>query len=303
MKEAHQQYSSIPVQDTNWIHMSVFYNKENWHFLLREFIKPVTVSLLERLEITKFIIQMGHNRGDHINLSLECKSDLAERLIAEVHSLLAEFLVHHPSSTVIRKFPIKNFFKDFENNSIQYNLFQFSGLEFDDVDQFIIDECQYFLSKLILDVFSREKYDEESLLPFLMYVHLCFFYAWEHTPIGSTLLSQFAIQPVSTLDLTLEEVFNKNKTNLKEIVRRIWASEPYDDCSDLRWLTIWKQGCTDIAKKMAVQTSNAAVKNTLNMYKMLFTRINSQSGISNSGENLIFQLLKKTYEDVLSFPR
>jgi len=158
--------------DNKYIRISVYYNRLAWTELIRDCLKPFIFANRANKNIDQFFISFSTDQGDNIRLVLECTAEDKVKFVEEMHLYLINYINENPSSIPYTSYWGNSFFMDFENNSLQYNLF--------DIDhKNNIIELLSFISELILDTFAEEDYDDSSVLTFVLEIFMGFCLEWQ----------------------------------------------------------------------------------------------------------------------------
>lgn len=187
------------ISTDNYLRLSIFYNKNLWQNLIREFLRSYVVENQTRLSISSLLIFFNFKQGDNIRLAFICTAEDPNQLADDFHDRLNLFLLNNPSEIVESNKKEMGFFKNFENNSVQYGLYDLWDTE--------LTELHRLISARILNVFSETGYDDSSALSFGIYLIMCFCIEWgacfnEHidSSILDLLQKEIKIDSLSELD-------------------------------------------------------------------------------------------------------
>lgn len=154
-----------------WLRISIFYNSVLWHKLIKDALLPLIDSLNNDKLISKFIISFSSDRGNHIKLSIEYKSD--DEIVYRIEKHLGTYLTLHPSQHVQNNPTPVNLFMNLENNSYFYNLY---------LDPAVIENnrtkvlhYKFLISRYILKNLSDEEITPVEVLSTLVYLQLSIF--------------------------------------------------------------------------------------------------------------------------------
>ena len=138
------------------INISIFYSQSNWHLFITKCLKPF---IQQNKRIEKWYFSLSTNRGDHIIVSFIIDESKARQLIEKASEYFSDFITETPSipnKTLVSK---NQFFLNFENNTIQYGVYQ------NNINSIrLLKE----LSKLIIIVFENYKKDTFDFLTEIM---------------------------------------------------------------------------------------------------------------------------------------
>lgn len=230
--------------------VSIYYDQAEWHHLILNFINP----LLHREKISgklkTYGLYLGNMRGDHIRLVIniaEDKTVFQERLTESVES----FLNDHPSvKRKTQEYPIKGFFKDYENNSFWFD--KYSSV-------FIIDEhienINQRISECIIKALGGQEIEQEMIYTFMIYMQLgAIKAAYPDIKIAGSKMNQlisYLEEPRELNDETfgdstaysqeLVHLFENNKGTLVEILGDVWSENGYEE--EIAWMESWVAIC------------------------------------------------------------
>lgn len=230
--------------------VSIYYDQAEWHHLILNFINPLFNS--ERLsgKLKTYGLYLGNMRGDHIKLVIsiaEEKIVFQERLTELLHS----FLTSHPSvKRKTQEYPIKGFFKDYENNSFWFD--KYSSV-------FIIDDqaenINQRISECIIKALGRQEIEQEMIYTFMVYMQLgAIKAAYPDIKIARSkmdALISYLEDPVEPEDEAfgdstaysqeLTHLFENNKGILVEILGDVWNENGYEE--EIAWMESWVAIC------------------------------------------------------------
>jgi hypothetical protein len=120
----------------------------------------------ESVAISTFKVALNSQQGANLRISLLVDDSRKEAILEEFHDSISKYLLGHPSQDINTMYPINGFLMPFDNNSIQYNLFDASinGSS-------ILWGVENAFSSVILDFFSENDVGTESLF-YLLFLSL-----------------------------------------------------------------------------------------------------------------------------------
>lgn len=230
--------------------VSIYYDQAEWHHLILNFINPLLTRERISGKLKTYGLYLGNMRGDHIRLVIniaEEKTVFQEKLTELLHS----FLTSHPSVKLkTQEYPIKGFFKDYENNSFWFD--KYSSV-------FIIDEhaenINQRISECIIKALGGQEIEQEMIYTFMVYMQLGAIKAAypDIKAAGSKMdeLISYLDEPVETDEETLGDstvysnelthLFENNKSTLVEILGDVWNENGYEE--EIAWMESWVTIC------------------------------------------------------------
>jgi len=114
----------------SWLSICIYYDMNNWNFLLSKGVKPFIEQMLDAKICDDFMFFRGWIRGEHLELVFKGeKNKLNEILIPKFNSYFNQFLKDNPCEIKKRILPIPYWFIDYPFNSFVYTNFKFHKLE------------------------------------------------------------------------------------------------------------------------------------------------------------------------------
>lgn len=223
------------------VRISVFYTCERWTEIL-QYLDGVFRDAHSSYQLHSFLLLLSHERGDHIRLSLKLKPGGRNGWLVNFVESLGNFISINPSPQNNGVYPIKTFFMDFPNNSIQYNTFP---------DIIGKDQCskslQRILSRLVIEFFKNQQINFESRLTFLIYLQLGIVKSCTQSPgrscdqLFNFIQEMFGNAPtsLSMKDQRLDVLYTQNEKFLKEIF--LSKIEGYPSKNFRNFLVKWEQ--------------------------------------------------------------
>lgn len=156
----------------SWIRISVFYEKCFWRQLIADFLKPYLSEQRQCGNTGALLVFFNEDQGDNIRLAIECIAENRDQFADNLHIQLNDYLKLNPSDNSAGKYIGNEFFMDFSNNSIQYNLFDLRHTD-------AIRDVQVMISERMLNVFATEEFDNESIFSLALYIMMSFCSQWE----------------------------------------------------------------------------------------------------------------------------
>jgi|GEM_PF-4743406 len=188
----------------DWLNITVFYSREEWHVLLEKCLGPL---------LGESLLYLSDGRGDHIHFSIPTRPEYREQHLVVIVAILNNFLTAHPSSDKRTVYPGAHFFRNFPTNTVRYNLHKLN-LEYP-----ALIDLQYFISNDIINTLGTDIIDEDNLSTFFIYALMnviCVYYPD---------LSVAALKVSNLVDITHddhENIFEENEEGLLGICDDVW---------------------------------------------------------------------------------
>lgn len=172
-------------------------------------------------------------------------------------------------------------------------------------DQFFHhNHCFYYwdeLSKLIVSIFSKEKYTEQSLLLIAYHIHLVWILRcsnFKNESLQLTLLKGYVFQETATGpfdNIRLGEIYKSNKSLLDDIYTQVFNVVFNSKTKDNSWLNSWNDICLDYCKKNEMALNNSKTNYEIISY-LIPDYLNTQLGITRNLKILLFSFLNRSLE-------
>lgn len=195
--------------------------------------------ILNQRDIKYWCIYFSSTQGEHISLAVMAADDA---VIEKRFLKIAEnFLTLNPSEKGIIEFPLKDFFKDYPNNSIQFNKSKSLTHSWNNSNQM---PQQQAISIALVEAFKNEVIDNESIYSFLIYMQFGIIHsvypdirhACSVIPNILIAAQKSSVIPDKIADDELNsliKLFENNKEIFPGIIKDVWEE---DRISDLDWL-------------------------------------------------------------------
>lgn len=268
--------------------ISVFYTRSLWNNLLVHVIEPFI--LLHQKDIKYWCIYFSSTQGEHITLAIMGTDDAV--LKKNFLETADNFLTLNLSEKNAIEFPLKGFFKDYPNNSIQFDKSRSLVYSWNNSNQM---PQQQAISVSLIKAFENEVIDNESIYTFLIYMQLGIIHsaypdireACSVIPNILTSVQRNSIIPdkVAEAELTsLIKIFENNKEVFPGIIKEVWEE---DHISQSNWLYDWKISCRKFIKT-----------NFLSGFNSLSTLLCRHLGLNERMAGISSQLIIKTFKQL-----
>jgi len=220
----------MEVNGNNWLCLSVFAKKSDWHFLLMVAIKPILTLLEQKGELISFKVCFSHFGGENIGIALLVKRSMATRVAKEVDFLFKDFFRRHDLIPVLKEGPFESVFMPYPQNTVQYGLFSTNDYN---------SQLSEALSRTMIDGLAEDKIDDEMLLTFSVYILFLCYKAM--MPAEVNIVEYYSActaaveQNIETYDL-FKSKHNELNLTLREIFNDL--DQPFNK-NGLHWLSHW----------------------------------------------------------------
>ncbi|MDN5285995.1 MAG: hypothetical protein JWR38_2269 [Mucilaginibacter sp.] len=204
----------------NRIRISVFYANDSWQQFVSDFLRPFVSKHTQNGNIGAIYIALNNDQGDNIRFAFECNAADKDQFGDELHIQLSNYLALKPSGQPPENYVGKDFFMNFPNNSIQYNLYE---PDFTNND---VKKLSSLISERIMKVLAEDGYGDSFTFTFLLYIIMTFYCAHEtvygdadNLKITSMLYGDEAANKAPD---TSFEVYNDLFTENEEIIKNMY---------------------------------------------------------------------------------
>jgi len=270
-------------QTHTWLKVSLFTKMWNWHYLLREIKLFISKN---KHYVISYLIEFNSLCGDNIRLAILVPGGFAIEFVSVVDNHFKHFFLERNLRTEAVWLPVAGIFKPFDQNTIQYGLF--------DVP-YSVSEAKLAanLSGIILTALKDDEIDDETLVTFAFYLHVAIFKLSKDDPGLSHEVGSYYTNAVSLTggDINMEflaDKFESNKQDLADIYHDIMV----ENKSDLPgWLNDWTACIMD---EMEISNANLTEGFKTKKQDRITSTVNMQLGLSRSSWLMIRYFLQQT---------
>ncbi len=245
--------------------------------------------ILHQRDIQYWCVYFSSTQGEHVTLAITAADDaVIEKSFLEAAE---SFLILNPSEKNIIEFPLKGFFKDYPNNSVQFNKSRSLAHSWNNSNQM---SQQQAISISLVEALKNEVINNESIYTFLIYMQLGIIHSaypgiqQACSVIPNILMSaqnSSVIPNKADDELTnLIRLFDTNKEIFPEIIKELWEEDPI---SGLDWLYNWEISCRKFIKT-----------NFLQEFISLSALLCKHLGLNEKMTEISFQLIIKTFKQL-----
>ena len=145
------------------INFSFYYNQNQWGFLITKHIAKIIYFIIEIDKNAEYVICLSKNSGDNILLIVFTNIDASPLIVNHIHEKTLMFFNKYPSSKKRCKYPLSVLFKNFPNNSIQYNLKKHNQSNFNNLNLLFKTSLHKIINELIIINLTKEEFNDEQV--------------------------------------------------------------------------------------------------------------------------------------------
>ena len=258
-------------QKLTWLKVSLFTKMWNWHYLLREIELFISKN---RHYVVDYLFEFNSLCGENIRLAILVSDDSVTEFVPLIDDYFKSFFSTGNLRTEPALLPVTGIFKPFEQNTVQYGLFDIS---------YKIDSSEaklgVNLSRVILTALKDDEIDDETIITFAFYLHSAILKASKD---GSGLSYEVGDYYANSVSLTgsdisiefLADKFKSNKQDLADIYEDIMVENKLNLPG---WLADWIAYIKD-----EMEINNADLTDVLKIEKhyKITSIVNQQLGLS-----------------------
>jgi hypothetical protein len=272
-------------QKLTWLRISLFTKKCNWHYLLvaiESFISQNSFSVVD------FSVEFNFLCGENIRLAILVSEDSVNELPSAIANYFKRLFLERNLSTEVISLPVAGIFKPFEQNTIQFGLFEISH-------QKSATEAQLGtnLSKIIVSALRDDEIDDETIITLAFYLHAAILSACQHPPALIHEIKNYYRNSSSRTasDISIEYMEDKFKNHRQELIE-IFQNIMVEKQSELPdWMPDWI--CCIKDQIETYSTAKTEILQIQRYYKVI-SIVNGQLGISDNSWLLVSYFLEQT---------
>ena len=192
-----------------WLKVSLFTKMWNWHYLLQEIELFISQN---RPHAVDYLIEFNSLCGENIRLAILVSDDSVTEFVPVIDDYFKRFFSTGKLRTEPALLPVIGVFKPFEQNTIQYGLFDIS---------FSASETKLAanLSRVILTALKDDEIDDETIITFAFYLHSAILKASKDSSGLSYEVGDYYTDAVSLTgrDISIEFLADKFKSNKQDL--------------------------------------------------------------------------------------
>ncbi|MBS1599977.1 MAG: hypothetical protein JST75_17250 [Bacteroidetes bacterium] len=273
------------MEDNKFLFASFFYNKEDWHFLIRNFLKPLTDEIKQYNHNLGAIVHLSYDRGENIGFTIPVPANDAMQIASLIDATARDFFSLYGSSQKKVESYNGKFFKDFPVNSVQYNLhfFPFTS-QINERDESNLRPF-YFISELIMGMMANDAFDDESIFTFSFYLHMLLIKSLS----GNMMSADLIEEQTQSLQADYQSSFEENMPVLFEITESILDNAMPPEEENL-WMDDWKNLCANLFSHDNNMVSSD--NKPLLFYKKISFGIRKQLGFNSVTDNMLASFIR-----------
>lgn len=160
------------ISHKNWLFVSLYYQRNKWGLMFDEAIMVFIRKVKYENLIISYILHLNNFRGNYIGISFHTTNSKLLTLAATIDHFFKNYFIEHPSKDEPTNLTPTGIFKNFHNNSIQYNLhlFPFTPKQLSS-KKVEVELCKR-LSPIMIEALGKEEIDLTILVTYSSYLHL-----------------------------------------------------------------------------------------------------------------------------------
>lgn len=268
-----------------WLKVSLFTKKWNWHYLLQE------VELFfskNSLHIVDYLIEFNFLSGENIRLSIHILESSVTEFVPLMDRHFKLFFVERNLTTKNTLLPVNGIFKPFEQNTIQYGLFDISY-------RTGTDEARLGarLSRVILTALKDDEIDDETIITIAFYLHAAILKVIKDRSQTAHEIENYYINSVSLTgsDISIEFLIDKFSSNSQDLID-IYQNIMVENQLNLpHWMEDWIASINN-----EFENNNVNLTGTLQIekYHKIISIVNQHLGLSHNSWILVSYFLQQT---------
>lgn len=266
-----------------WLRISLFTKKRNWHYLLHEIDLFITKN---SPDVIDYVIEFNFLCGENIRLSILTLEDSAAQFAPIINSYFRSFFLNRNLRTDAVSLPVNGIFKPFNQNTIQYGLFDISFKNSTNEARLSSN-----LSKVILKALTDDEIDDETIITFAFYLYTGILKASEdRSELIRELRNHYRPPLFVESDISVEfldDKFKNNKQELLEVYKNIMA-ENQSNLPD--WIIDWIT-CDKGENETGTHLTDISL---IKKYHEIISIVNQRLAISGNSWLVISYFLQQT---------
>lgn len=141
-----------------WNFISLFYGRINWHILIEK-INDFETEICNHSK--NFLISFSEEKGDNVRLAISSEISDFEYIREEAYTYFSSFFIENPSVREKRIVYGKTFWRDYDNNSIVFDIFKLTHYGQHDLD--LIKKNNNITFSLVHPDYTQDSFSSLSL--------------------------------------------------------------------------------------------------------------------------------------------
>lgn len=142
----------------SWNFISLFYGRINWHILIEK-INDFETKICNHCK--DFLISFSEQKGDNIRLAISSEVSDFEYIRKEAYTYFSSFFIENPSIRGKKTVYGKTFWRDYDNNSIVFDIFKLTHYGPHDLD--LIKKTNNITFSLVHPDYTQDNFSSLSL--------------------------------------------------------------------------------------------------------------------------------------------
>lgn len=269
-----------------WLSISLFVDKSNWHLLLRDAIYPFTLSQSTNGVISSFNIEFNTVGGENIRLSLRVLKSLKYSIAKKTDKHFKNYFSKQNFYSRLTEKPFNSVFMPYPKNSIHYGLYKIRDAY---KPQYLIPLDQA-ISETMIKVFD-DTVDDEAILTFSLYLLFSCYYIISKLKLplaksGAEVYS-YAVEKLHIWEVD-QDLIRKKYDELESLIEEIYSDIVTDTRRDLQWLHNWEESLSQALTSVKSEKETSQIINYCSKF------IIHKLSLNNFSINLLSYFFKTT---------
>ncbi|MBB5440701.1 hypothetical protein HDC92_004404 [Pedobacter sp. AK017] len=271
-------------QNSLWLSISLFCDREHWHTLLYKGIMPFVKGASAQLILDACQLEFNDTDGENIRLKLLANKNNSKLLTEKADRYFKQFFVALKLPFKEIQLPPDELFIPFPPNSIQYGLYTTASSS-------NLKNCQLEtgLSDVMTEALDNQVIDEESIITLGFYLHVGLLKVLKHRKLDfayKDVLQQYTGYASADTGQMYKE-YQDSKEMLAEIYEDIMGQENY---GNIPWLGKWMYLCEEELNRKTEASEHHL--NNIIQNRFIFL-IHTQLGINKYINFLLWYFIKQ----------
>jgi len=240
--------------------------------------------------VVDFSVEFNFLCGENIRLAVLVLEDSVNEFVPAMDNYFKSFFAERKLRTTQMLLPVAGIFKPFEQNTIQYGLFDISNEKSQNEVKLSAN-----LSRVIISALKDDEIDDETIVTFGFYLHAAIFkISQDRSDLINEVKSYYInYSLVTEAEISIGLIDDKFKSNKQELIN-IYQNILIENQSDLPdWMAGWIACIKD-----EIETYSTSLTDILKAekYYRIISIVNRQLGISRNSWLMISYFLRQTID-------
>lgn len=271
---------------------SIFYDRSAWHTLLAAHLKPLAMMINAIDPQSTHVVHFSYAKGVNVGVSWYLTPAFFIQSATVIDEVTKRFLSEKPSKGKRNESNSQALFKDFDTNTIRYNLHQFPLFLHGGLSQNLTAHLVIIITETVYKFLGGQIIDEEGIFTLSFYLHAiiavrCLTNARAYI---SIINSSSHNLPAQVDPEACKKYFLNNEVLLREIIADVLAGQVTVVEGEL--FDVWGIACKEIFES---NRKDSGVSDAIN-FKNISNVVIAQLGMSEAAQQMTFRLLSNCLE-------